>query len=693
MYGAMIRVSVHLVHPTQGYRMSLAANRLAFALSTALLVAAAAIPARAAGPADAGARGFAPGQLRSISELPPGQLKRSIQSLSPQAQANALRWLQKISIGTADYDNLRVDIGGGVFVADTQRPAPQPAGGATGTVTADFAPSDAFILHSKPGAANKVYLDFNGHSFTGTAWGSGTFNALAFSQDGDRTTFSDAERTAIVEIWHRVAEDLAPFDIDVTTEEPASFNSRTGRVLITEDQQANGAAMPSAGAGGVAYVNVFGASNYHTYYSPALVYADNLGPNVSTYIAEASSHEFGHNLGLSHDGTASVAYYAGHGSGLVTWAPIMGNSYYNNVTQWSKGEYTGANQTQDDLAIIAAKLTYRGDDHGNSTAAATALQVNGDGTVDSSNPELDPHNLMPQNKGILNNAADVDVFSFSAGAGTVSFTVNPAWDAFYRATTRRAANVDVGLELLNSAGTVIASNDPTTDTTATVGASVAAGTYYLRISGVGNATVPYSDYNSMGQYFINGSIVPGVADTTAPNPDPMSFAAAPAAASSSSITMTATTATDAGGAVQYRFNCVAGGTGCVASAWQSGASYTATGLAASTSYSYTVQARDPSGNTTAASATASATTLAAPAPQFTLVAQGVKVKGKNTVNLSWTNQPVGNIDVYRNNVKIQSNRTGTTYTDNIGTKGSATYTHKVCTVNTTVCSNTTTTSL
>ena len=670
-------------------------RRLSLSLATALLVVGTA-QAPAANPDVGHGYGrvrFDPGQLRSIADLPPGQLRRRIESLSPAAQANALKWLRNISISGADLDQLRVDIGGGVYVVDQHRP-PATAPTASGSVSAMFAPSDAFILHSKPGSAKRVYLDFNGHNFSGTAWGSGaSYSALAFSQDSDRSTFSDAERATIIDIWHRVAEDLAPFDIDVTTEEPASFDSRTGRVVITEDQQANGAPMPSAGGGGVAYVNVFGASNYHTYYSPALVYADNLGPNVGTYIAEASSHEFGHNLGLSHDGTASVTYYAGHGSGLVSWAPIMGNSYSNNVTQWSKGEYAGANQTQDDLAIIAAKLSYRADDHGNAVSTGTALQVNADGSVDASNPELDPHNLLPQNKGVLNNAADVDVFTFNAGAGTVSFAVTPAWDAFYRATSRRGANVDVGLELLDAVGNVIASHEPATDTMATVSASVSGGAYALRISGVGNATTPYSDYASLGQYFINGSIVPGSADTTPPNPNPMSFAVAPAATSSSTISMTATTATDAGGSVQYRFNCTGGGTGCVASAWQAGTAYTATGLAASTSYTWTVQARDAAGNTTAASSPASATTQAAPAPQFTLVAQGVKVKGKNTVNLSWSNQPAGNVDIYRGASLIQSNRSGTSYTDSIGTKGSATYTHKVCATGTSTCSNTTTTSL
>lgn len=578
-----------------------------------------------AAPSDTGlaSRQFGNGRPVSLNDLPPGQLKRRIESLAPKAQANALRWLQYISFTGTDLDVLRVDDGGGVFFADTLRPdnaMRKTASKSTGTVSAAYVPSDAFFLHSRPAATKRVYLDFNGHTFSNTAWNA-TAGALplyvgvAFSIDADRANFSDAERTAIISIWHRVAEDLAPFDIDVTTEEPASFNATTGRVLITEDNQADGTAMPSQGAGGVAYVNVFGASNYHTYYSPALVYADNLGPNVDTYIAEASSHEFGHNLGLSHDGTISgTTYYAGQGAGLVSWAPIMGNSYYNNVTEWSKGEYADANQTQDDLAIIGAKLGFRPDDHGNAIGAGTALSVAGDGTVDASNPELDPYNLLPQNKGVINSGTDVDVFTFISGSGPLTLTVTPAWDAFYRATTRRAANLDVGLELRDNAGNLVASSDPNTDTSAAVSATVAAGTYHLLVTGVGNAVTPYSDYASLGQFFINGSITTGVSDTTAPNPNPMTWASVPSTTGASTIAMTASTAVDAISTVQYRFNCTSGGTGCVASAWQAGSSYVASGLAPSTQYTFTVQARDFSGNTTAASSAASATTDTPPPP-------------------------------------------------------------------------------
>ncbi|MCU0749355.1 MAG: DUF6288 domain-containing protein, partial [Akkermansiaceae bacterium] len=96
-------------------------------------------------------------------------------------------------------------------------------------------------------------------------------------------------------------------------------------------------------------------------------------------------------------------------------------------------------------------------------------------------------------------------------------------------------------------------------------------------------------------------------DTTAPTPKPMSFAVPPQTGSSTSITMTATAASDPSG-VEYRFNNVTLGT---SSPWQSSRNYTATKLAPSSSYTFTVQARDKSaaGNITTASAPSSARTL------------------------------------------------------------------------------------
>ena len=106
---------------------------------------------------------------------------------------------------------------------------------------------------------------------------------------------------------------------------------------------------------------------------------------------------------------------------------------------------------------------------------------------------------------MIESRGDVDVFSFNAPAGQLEITVTPAWAAFPR-TSSRGANLDIQAVLLDSTGMTIATSDPLTDTNAVISAAVAGGTYYLQISGVGNANVSYSDYASLGQYFIAGTL-------------------------------------------------------------------------------------------------------------------------------------------------------------------------------------------
>src|SRR5687768_8369332 len=93
------------------------------------------------------------------------------------------------------------------------------------TALATGATVDAFKLHSLPGVTRVIYLDFDGHTTSGTSWNSAFAGGAAivsapFNLDGDPTTFSDTERGLIQRIWQRVAEDYAPFGVDVTTEDP-----------------------------------------------------------------------------------------------------------------------------------------------------------------------------------------------------------------------------------------------------------------------------------------------------------------------------------------------------------------------------------------------------------------------------------------------------------------------------------------
>lgn len=550
----------------------------------------------------------------TIDKLPVSRLKSRLESLPVPARQKAMKWLHSFNFPEDDTEFLDVDSEGAVFYQDTLLPEEiSQEELETNPALEGINPTDTFKLHSKPGSANVVYLNFKGYTVSGTAWNNpvSSYQAKPFNKDSDPSNFSSAERRDIGEIWHRIAEDLAPFNIDVTTERPLSFGPKTGHILITSNIDEFNQAMPASNAGGVAYVNVWGQSNYE-YYQPALVYYNNLA-SAANYISEAATHELGHNLSLSHDGSSTAPYYEGHGTGLTSWGSIMGVGYYTNVTQWSKGEYVGANNTEDDLAIIGGRIPYRADDHSNTFNSATPLLVDANGYIASSNPEIDPLNQRPDNKGIIESSADVDTFYLDVAAGMLDISITPAWDAHTR-TSLRGSNLDLKATLYDDSGMEIVS-DPSDNTDALISANLPAGRYYLEITGTDNTYTPYSDYASLGQYYISGSVASVSDDTTPPNPDPMGWIDPPVAMSKTSISMTAVDANDESGFVEYQFICTAGGAGCTASAWQAETSYLATGLAANTDYSYQVKARDGSGNETGLSATYSTTTLANIAPE------------------------------------------------------------------------------
>src|SRR5438552_15162569 len=112
----------------------------------------------------------------------------------------------------------------------------------------------------------------------------------------------------------------------------------------------------------------------------------------------------------------------------------MGVGYYREVSQWSKGEYANANNTEDDLAIMQYYgISYRADDHGNTIGTATPL----------TGPDI-------MASGVIEKRGDVDMFSFQTGAGTNSFTVN---------TSPRGLNHDISLILIDCTGRLVASYD------------------------------------------------------------------------------------------------------------------------------------------------------------------------------------------------------------------------------------------
>lgn len=354
-----------------------------------------------------------------------------------------------------------------------------------------------FLLNSKPGAARTIYLDFNGHTVTGTAWnnsyGVDPINASAFDLDGTPGTFNTTELAMVQNIWRRVSEDYAAFDVNVTTQEPtpdllsrisSTDNTFGMRVIVSKDWTVN-TTTGSCGCGGFAYVGVFSMTSEQ--YKPAFVFYNNLGNNEK-YIAEAISHEAGHTLGLNHDGSSAGAYYTGHGSGETGWAPIMGVGYYQNLVQWSKGEYANSNNAQDDYLVMQNNgLVFAADEHGNSIGAATALT----GTASNGLNQFAAN-------GIVQGPTDVDFFKFDSAAGSITVNTKPFF---------LSANTDVLVTLFDINGNVLAQANPAEALAANFTFQIpAAGSYYLSVEGTGKPdpyVTGYSKYGSIGSYSVS----------------------------------------------------------------------------------------------------------------------------------------------------------------------------------------------
>lgn len=520
--------------------------------------------------------------------------------------------------------------------------APGPVGGSTAAPgVSAIDPASALALHSRPGASRTIYLDFDGHTMSGNGWtanynGGANIVAPAFDTDGNPASFSTAERNVIIETWQRVAEDFAPFDVDVTTELASeSLLTRSGstdnvygtRVLISPISQYWGA------YGGIAYVGVFDAIG--DYYKPALVFPENLGWSAKN-IAEAASHEAGHNLGLNHDGTASVGYYSGHGSGETGWAPIMGVGYYQNLSQWSRGEYLGANNTENDLAIISTYgLPGRADDHGD--AQATASPLAGGSSLTGS--------------GVIGTAADVDVHWFSVGA-TSAITLNVA-------AANPGPNLDIIAELRDASGTLLGSANAAGSVNAAFTGTLNAGTYYLTVGGAGLGDplgTGYSDYGSLGQYSITGTV-------TVPNAAPTAVIAATPVSGTAPLVVSfnGSGSTDSDGSI-------------VSYSWNFGDGTTAAGVAVNKTYSAagnynaTLTVTDDRGATASA-----AQTIVVSAPPQTVLVKSIALtkklsKGKYTASavvtvVDQTGKSIGGVTV--NGVfsgAVSGTRSGTTAT-------------------------------
>ena len=374
---------------------------------------------------------------------------------------------------------------GRVFVADH---AIAPAAQVTADpVARDAVPADVFALSSRPGSTRTIYLDFDGATYSGTRWKNGAeIVSPAYSIDSDRSTFTDVERAQVYLAWRSVAEDYAPFDVNVTTARPdpsaltrtTSSDQTYGMPVVISPTNSVGS---GCGCGGISYVGVFGTVGA-TDYQPAWIFTNGSGTGGYN-MGQIISHEVGHTFGLSHDGTSQAAYYGG----AKGWGPIMGAPYDRRASHWSSGEYADASNREDDTAVIARTAPVVADDHANGTLGATRL------TAESATA------------GTITTRTDTDAFTFSAHGRTALTVAGPAG----------LANLDVRLTILNPLGVAVATIDPTADVaddasmsaTWSVDLPATPATYVAVVDGTGSGAPAeagrYSDYGSLGAYTVS----------------------------------------------------------------------------------------------------------------------------------------------------------------------------------------------
>lgn len=421
-------------------------------------------------------------------------------------------------------------------------------------------------LSTSPGAAKTLWVVFDAGTLMYTRWNDMRDRRQEAVDWDDPMPFAAAHGATAqfrTEVVQRLGELFAPFDINVTTVRPDSADlaretpsdTRYGGVaIITSDTLAHLGI--GNGLQGIANGDSFGdAGQFHAWVTTAGIEGN------AKAAAEVTAHEVAHTLGLNHHGFGDEEYYTPTG----LWGPVMGATYSVGLARWSDGDYPNANNpNQDDIAVMSTsvawlrddawlrdthetfewnrhscqgdgerwlsttdaedgcaqpaderryidwernfsgRLTLRADDHSNAPGGATALEV-----------AAGPASVA----GVIGAGGDVDLFTVtlpSSGMLTVDGLVAPMGNT-----------LDMRVEVLDQTEAVVASWNPDLvpvgngvdgDNAGGVLPHLAAGTYYVRVSGVGfgdlsqitarDTSMAAAAYGSVGRFTLNAVFSP-----------------------------------------------------------------------------------------------------------------------------------------------------------------------------------------
>lgn len=402
-------------------------------------------------------------------------------------------------------------------------------------VVADDHTGGVPLLSSRPDAPYTFYLNFAGFNYTGN-WSSGTPGSTpSYFGVSSTGTFNSTQQNRIKQVWARVAEKYAPFNVNVTTIDPAVAAGRADTDAHRQayyDSQARmmhtviGGTGGWSGGGGVSFVgttqNSYSTSGNggaglgrHTNW----VFAAQ-APTSYQFVAEASAHEIGHGMKLDHqsdfNGTAKINEYSSNNgaTGNGSYAPIMGNSYSTQRGTWRIGTAgdNGNPVSQNDVATLLSNNGVGGfidDGIGHGFGTATDLPLTG----------LTINNTLAKGVIVPSSSANPqamgedsylsDFFRFRTEGGLVSMKLTNGSQYLTPGTADPGATLDSVLRVYDSSMNLVgmATRDGST-LFSTFSMNLGVGNYFAKISSIGGYSSTFAtpaSYYTMGSYFLTGS--------------------------------------------------------------------------------------------------------------------------------------------------------------------------------------------